>query len=156
MATIVRLGDREVPVAPAADGGVVAGGERFVVEPIAPGVYRVSSGTRHWTVAVAGPREARWISVNGQIAVLEVADEADRARSRRRAASHDLTAPMPATVRRIVVAPHTHVKAGTVLLMLEAMKMELAIRAPQDGTVGAIHCQPGDLVQPGERLLDFA
>ncbi len=88
--------------------------------------------------------------------MLEVSDAADRGRTRRRTASHELTAPMPATVTRVVVAPHTAVKAGDVLLMLEAMKMELAVRAPQDGTVGAIHCKAGDLVQPGVPLLEFA
>ena len=35
------------------------------------------------------------------------------------------------------------------------MKMELAIRAPRDGIVGAIHCKAGDLVQPGVALLDL-
>jgi biotin carboxyl carrier protein len=156
MATSVRYGDREVLVSRDRDGRVTIGEDTFVVEPIGPGIYRVSMGTRHWTVAVAGARDERWISVDGHVAVLDLAEQADRGRTRRRGASHDLTAPMPATVRRIVVAPHTPVKAGAVLVMLEAMKMELAIRAPHDGTVGAIHCQAGDLVQPGEPLLDFA
>ena len=88
--------------------------------------------------------------------MLEVSNEADRGRPRRRTASHELTAPMPATVTRLLVEPNTPVKAGDVLVMLEAMKMELAIRAPQQGTVGAIHCKVGDLVQPGVALLDFA
>jgi biotin carboxyl carrier protein len=35
------------------------------------------------------------------------------------------------------------------------MKMELAIRAPRDGVVKAIHCQPGELVQPGTNVLDL-
>jgi len=156
MATSVRQGDREVVVSRQRDGKVLIGGDTFVVEPIEPGIYRVSMGTRQWTVAVAGAGDERWISVDGHVAVLDLAEEADRGRTRRRTASHDLTAPMPATVRRIVAAPHTPVKAGAVLVMLEAMKMELAIRAPHDGTVGAIHCKAGDLVQPGEPLLDFA
>jgi biotin carboxyl carrier protein len=155
MATSIRHGDREVLVSRDRDGRVMIGDEVFVVEPVEPGIYRVSMGTQHWTVAVAGARDERWISVAGRVAVLDVAEEADRGRTRR-AASHDLTAPMPATVRRIVAAPHAPVKAGAVLVMLEAMKMELAIRAPHDGTVLAIHCKPGDLVQPGEPLLDFA
>ena len=45
---------------------------------------------------------------------------------------------------------------GTKVDMQPTMKMELAIRAPQDGTVGAIHCTVGDLVQPGVSLLDFS
>ena len=156
MALAVRLGDTVVSVTTHPDGSVAIGDTRFTVEPIDRGVYCVSSGERHWTVAVAGPADSRWISVDGHTAVLDVSDQADRGRIRRRSASHELTAPMPATVTRLLVEPNTAVKAGDVLVMLEAMKMELAIRAPQAGTVGTIHCKVGDLVQPGVALLEFS
>jgi len=39
--------------------------------------------------------------------------------------------------------------------VLEAMKMELPLRAPQDGTIAAVHCSEGQLVQPGIVLIDF-
>jgi biotin carboxyl carrier protein len=39
--------------------------------------------------------------------------------------------------------------------MLEAMKMELPIRAPRDARVKAIACRQGDLVQPGVPLLEL-
>jgi biotin carboxyl carrier protein len=42
-----------------------------------------------------------------------------------------------------------------VLLTLEAMKMELPIRAARDGIVSAILCAPGDLVQPGPPLVEI-
>jgi biotin carboxyl carrier protein len=35
------------------------------------------------------------------------------------------------------------------------MKMELPLRAPGDGTVAAVNCRPGDLVQPDVSLIDF-
>jgi 3-methylcrotonyl-CoA carboxylase alpha subunit len=60
---------------------------------------------------------------------------------------------MPATVRRLLVAPGDRVKAGDSLLILEAMKMELPVRAPAAGTVRAILCREGDLVQPGVALV---
>ena len=154
MPSIVRLGDRAVTVNVEGNRITIADAA-FTVTPIDRGLYRLSQEGRHWTVAVAGPPNARWVWVDGRVEVLDVSDAADRGRARRRA-SHELTAPMPATVTRVVVAPHTAVKVGDVLLMLEAMKMELAVRAPQDGTVGAIHCKAGDLVQPGVSLLDFA
>jgi biotin carboxyl carrier protein len=40
--------------------------------------------------------------------------------------------------------------------MLEAMKMELPLRAPHDGVVRAVHCTPGQLVQPGIPLVELA
>ena len=155
MPVTVRLGDRALTVYVDNDR-VTVDDAAFTVTPIDRGIYRLSHDGRHWTVAVAGPATARWVWIDGRVEVLDVSDAADRGRPRRRRASHELTAPMPATVTRVVVAPHTAVKGGDVLLMLEAMKMELAVRAPQDGTVGAIHCKAGDLVQPGVPLLEFA
>jgi 3-methylcrotonyl-CoA carboxylase alpha subunit len=61
-------------------------------------------------------------------------------------------APMPATVIKIDVKPGDAVKKGDVLVVLEAMKMELPLRAPADGTVAAVRCAAGDLV-PAEAVL---
>ena len=47
------------------------------------------------------------------------------------------------------------VRRGDVLIVLEAMKMELPIKAPRAGVVKAVHCATGDLVQPGVNLLEI-
>lgn len=64
-----------------------------------------------------------------------------------------LCAPMPATVTAVAVEPGAAVAAGDTLIRLEAMKMELAIRAPAGGRITAVHCAVGDLVQPGRPLV---
>ena len=61
---------------------------------------------------------------------------------------------MPATVIRVLVAPGSHVKKGDVVVLLEAMKMELPIRALSDGTVTAVHCRDGELVQADQVLVE--
>ena len=71
-------------------------------------------------------------------------------------AQGSLTAPMPATIIEIKVAPGDAVTKGDILIVLEAMKMELPVRAPGDGRVTAVHCRPGDLVQPETSLIDLA
>ena len=53
------------------------------------------------------------------------------------------------------VKPGDRVEDGDVLIALEAMKMELPIRAPRNGVVRAILCREGELVQPGQVLLEF-
>ena len=46
-------------------------------------------------------------------------------------------------------------KKGQELLVVEAMKMENALRAPRDGTVKAIRAKPGDMVSPGIVLVEL-
>ena len=50
----------------------------------------------------------------------------------------NVTAPMPGTVLNVVAPVGTAVKAGDVILVLEAMKMENDIVAPVDGTVASV------------------
>jgi acetyl-CoA/propionyl-CoA carboxylase biotin carboxyl carrier protein len=71
---------------------------------------------------------------------------------------HDETAlasPMPATVVMINVEPGQQVAQGDLLLMLEAIKMELPIKAPRHGRITAINCRRGELVQPGVALVEL-
>jgi biotin carboxyl carrier protein len=82
-----------------------------------------------------------------------------RARPGRPASSDagaDLLAPMPGRVRRIHATVGQAVKRGEVLLVLEAMKMEHAIRAPHDGRVGRVLVGEGELVDAGAELVALA
>ncbi|HXG90286.1 MAG TPA: acetyl-CoA carboxylase biotin carboxyl carrier protein subunit [Vicinamibacterales bacterium] len=151
----LRLGERIVTATVNADGRIVIDDVAYVVTSVGDRLYRVSSGDLQWTVAVAGPPDNRWVHVDGQVAKIEVETLGRSPRARPRSAHHDLSAPMPATVTRVLVAPGSAVARGDTLLMLEAMKMELPIRAPRDGVVKAIHCEAGQLVQPGTNLLDL-
>ena len=64
-----------------------------------------------------------------------------------------LHAPMPGRVVRVEVTVGDNVRAGQVLVVLEAMKMEHTLRAPHDGTVGEVGCSPGDQVEAGAVLV---
>lgn len=66
-----------------------------------------------------------------------------------------LISPMPGRVRRILVSPGAPVERGQVLLILEAMKMEHAIRAPSDGIVTRLPYREGDLVEAGVSLAEL-
>ncbi len=74
------------------------------------------------------------------------------------AAEHgaDLVAPMPGRVRRIFGAVGGRVARGEVLMVLEAMKMEHSIRAPQDGVLRRVCVREGDLVEAGVELAEIA
>jgi 3-methylcrotonyl-CoA carboxylase alpha subunit len=58
-------------------------------------------------------------------------------------------------VIRVAVKPGERVKAGDTLVVVEAMKMEHAIRAPHDGTVRAVKYQAGERVPEGAVLVEL-
>jgi 3-methylcrotonyl-CoA carboxylase alpha subunit len=66
-----------------------------------------------------------------------------------------ICAPIPATVRRVLVEPGDAVVRGQALLVLEAMKMELTLTAPADGTIAAVRAVVGQLVSEGEELVEL-
>lgn len=68
------------------------------------------------------------------------------------AGSVAVTAPMPGKILGVKASAGQAVKRGQVLLILEAMKMENEIVAPQDGTVASINVAVGDSVEPGATL----
>jgi 3-methylcrotonyl-CoA carboxylase alpha subunit len=62
-------------------------------------------------------------------------------------------APMPATVTRVAVKSGDAVSKGETLLVLEAMKMEIALAAPHDGVVESVACEVGDMAIEGAELV---
>ena len=113
-------------------------------------IVRTGDRVERMFAAVVG--DVTWVFHAGSVFRFE-------APSTRRRGQHShgsLSAPMPATVVAVNVAAGDAVAAGQTLIVLEAMKMELPVRAPGDGRVVAVHCKPGDLVQPEVSLIDFA
>ncbi|GHG67380.1 3-methylcrotonyl-CoA carboxylase subunit alpha [Alishewanella longhuensis] len=82
-----------------------------------------------------------------QTEVTTAVDGADHAGS--------LTAPMNGTIVAVLCSENQSVKAGETLVIMEAMKMEYAIKAPKDGVVKAVFYAAGDLVKDGAELVDF-
>jgi biotin carboxyl carrier protein len=138
-----------------ADSGSALPDARSIVQ-IAPGTFVVQTGDRRDVVFVAGTPSERWAFWNGQV-FRQVDEPTEGAGSGGAglAGSLTLTAPMPATVIKVLVEPGAHVKAGETVVLLEAMKMELPIRALADGTVKALHCHAGDLVGANQELVVF-
>jgi len=64
-----------------------------------------------------------------------------------------VTAPMPGTILKVNVTQGQAVKAGDVLCVLEAMKMENDITAPKDGTVTQVVTSKGASVSTGDALV---
>ncbi|MEO6138235.1 MAG: biotin/lipoyl-containing protein, partial [Luteimonas sp.] len=60
---------------------------------------------------------------------------------------HRLQAPMPGRVVLVKVKPGDQVIAGQEVLVIEAMKMELGLKAPRDGVIAEVRAAAGDFVE---------
>lgn len=153
----VRHGDEahRVTVSPAGEASV-DDAPPLTVAADGPSAVRVRGGDRARRVLVSASGGLRQAFVDGDVFEFTV-DEGAAPRPRgARHAQDTVSAPMPAKVSAILVEAGQHVGKGEVLLKLEAMKMELPVRAPHDGTVAALLCRVGDLVQPGVTLVELA
>lgn len=69
------------------------------------------------------------------------------------ASGEPVNSPMPGTIVSVAVSAGQTVKAGDVLVVLEAMKMENEIKAPKDGTIASVNVNKGDAVESGTLLV---
>ena len=67
----------------------------------------------------------------------------------------EVRAPLPGIISDIKVAPGDTVQTGTVLLVIEAMKMENPIKSPRDAKIKAIHVSKGQEVGHNALILSF-
>ncbi len=70
--------------------------------------------------------------------------------------SRYLLSPMPGLLVKLAVADGQEVKAGEVLAVIEAMKMENVLRAERDGAIARIHVEPGASLVVDQPILEFA
>jgi acetyl-CoA/propionyl-CoA carboxylase, biotin carboxylase, biotin carboxyl carrier protein len=102
-----------------------------------------------YTVATADSKI--WLAGGGATAVLEEVREAPVRPDDEHSGDAELTSPMPGTVVAVSVNDGAKVEAGTVVVTVEAMKMEHALAAPVDGVVELL-VAAGDQVKVGQPL----
>jgi acetyl-CoA/propionyl-CoA carboxylase, biotin carboxylase, biotin carboxyl carrier protein len=102
-----------------------------------------------YTVATAGSKI--WLAGGGTTVVLEEVREAPVRPDDEHSGDAELTSPMPGTVVAVGVQEGAAVAAGTVVVTVEAMKMEHALTAPVDGVV-ELCVAAGDQVTVGQLL----
>jgi 3-methylcrotonyl-CoA carboxylase alpha subunit len=128
------------------------------VTRVGDGMYRVVVDGRSEIVWTAGADDEQWAFWNGRVWAVRPRGRRQggtSAHARGDSPQQSLTAPMPATVLKVLVAPGAHVRRADTLVILEAMKMELPIRAGADAVVRAVSCREGELVQAGAPLVEL-
>jgi len=116
------------------------------------------------TQAIGEPDEDGFVRVffelNGQPRMVKVPDRsAGKAVIRRKAEEgnpNHVAAPMPGVVSTLAVQTGQTVKAGDILLSIEAMKMETALHAERDGKIGEILVHVGSQIDAKDLLIVFS
>lgn len=118
-------------------------------------VLDVGGRRRRALVARRGEKLLVALDGDGRVYELALADAAGT-RGDHAAQAGAVTAPMPGKVVSVAVASGDTVEAGQVLVVLEAMKMETAVKSSAAGTVTAVHVAPGDTVDGGAVLVEIS
>jgi len=143
---------------------IVIDGKRFHVD------LRHIPRSHTWSVLVDGKsyeftvhEHEEQLELAGGAGVFHVAVEdarthaarAQTAAARVREGPRLVKAVMPGIVREVMAEPGAVVEKGQPLLILEAMKMQNEVRAPEAGTVRAVFVKAGGTVEKGARLVEI-
>lgn len=113
------------------------------------------NGSNHHANVVMQNEHAH-IFENGAVTIIGKPDELQHAADDSEAHGGGLNAPMPGKIISLLVKAGDTVSKGQALLVMEAMKMEHTITAPDDGKVGEVFYAVGDQVTEGVELITVA
>lgn len=147
-ATVVRLADGAGEAAAVRDVVVdaVAFDERSVT---------ITIGGRAWRVLFDSERGHVFAATAGHAFEFVPGEEAAADAAGGGAFEPLLTSPMPGKVLEVLVAPGDTVEPDAGLLLLEAMKMEMTVRASHRCRVVAVRVAAGAMVGPGDALVEL-
>lgn len=160
---VYQVGDelRTVAIERDGEGFLVTVGDRtYTIRADRPehGRLNLQVGDRRLRAHVARDGVHRYVAMAGQTWMLDrpQAQPKRRGAGERGADEGRLEAAMPGLVLDVLVQPGDAVEQGQPLVLLSAMKMELRVAAPAAGTVKAVHCTAGEVVERGQVLVELA
>ena len=122
------------------------GGLSVLEEELAEGVWQASTGA-----AWASGKQGKTVAVGGLEA--RISEPSKTSASGAQASALAPLAPMPGLVRQVLVNKGDTVESGQTLVVLEAMKLQLALPAGGAGVVEAVLVKEGDMVPEGAELV---
>ncbi len=111
-----------------------------------------------WYASLSDTQTHRyWVQIDGENFTTE---QQVRKRSSTHAVASNLSdceiqAPVPGKIVSLSVVENQKIEAGAVIAVLESMKMEFEIKAPQDLVIQKINAKPGDQVSSGQNFIEF-
>jgi 3-methylcrotonyl-CoA carboxylase alpha subunit len=126
---------------------------RIALQQVSPATFVLQDGPRRETFHCV--RDGSAIHLFWRGAAYTLVEERELPRGAQRHHASGLTAPMPGRVIAVKASPGQELAKGDEILIVEAMKMENAIRAPRAGRLKAIAVKLGDMVAPGTVLAEL-
>jgi acetyl/propionyl-CoA carboxylase alpha subunit len=120
-----------------------------------PGQLSLRFEGRPLTIYWAVEGNQKWLSLDGCVYCLEKPTSRAVRPSSEPGGGQAVRAPMPAQVRDVQVAEGDVVEKGQTLLLLEAMKMEIRIKAPTAGRLARLLVKPGQAVEKEQVLAEL-
>jgi biotin carboxyl carrier protein len=131
--------------------GPESGGRALVVRRIPGGGYQVETPEGWIPAEAARGGDTVWVHLGGRTYRFELV----RGQRKRTPGAGSLSSPMPGQVQKLLVAEGDTVEAGQPLLVVEAMKMQLEIKAPEAGRVRRLRVREGEQVMEGVPLAEM-
>ena len=120
-----------------------------------PGQLDLMFAGRPLTLYWANDGDRKWVSLDGCTHLLEKPDTQRAARLGDQPTSNQVRSPMPAQVQEIRVSNGEKVEKGQIILLLEAMKMEIRIQAPYSGRIKQLLVGLGETVNRDQPLAEM-
>jgi len=114
--------------------------------------YVIQAGARPAHVRVCAQGDTLYLQLRGRSCAIDRIDPARSGAAGAGASQGSAIAPMPGVVVSWIAQPGSQVKASQALLVIESMKLQMTIEAPQDGTLKSLPYQPGQTFQRGAVL----
>ena len=106
------------------------------------------------TVQWANETNCEWLAMNGCTFILQK-PENKAVQAAEQVKGEIVASPLPAQVRAVQVIEGDRVEKDQTLLLVEAMKMEIQVKAPAAGKILRVFVSPGQTVQKGENLVEI-
>ena len=156
MRVVIEVDGEEHEVALARSGETVkvdVGGETFEVK-VGEGGALTLAGQKHH-VALTSERDATLDGRPVSFRILELQSGGGPGEGKAGGRGARVKPPMPGKIVSVAVDEGEEVKAGQVLLILEAMKMQNEIASPTAGVVKKVHVKPGQNVEGKDVLIEL-
>jgi len=142
----------------ATEGSVITlngSSHQFGIQELSPGRWLLRNSQGQQVVRAARERDRIWVWIAGKTFEFTVPSDDRAAGAHSGAASHEVRAPMPGTLVKLLVSKGDAVEEGQIVAVVEAMKMEHPLRAPRAGVVDMTSGTPGAIVDADAVIISL-